>query len=113
MWLSGSDLSPVKCQRQQAVGYKLRTVGKVLTRSQLVGLLTVAGEVCELEITHVRRVTTLCNGDNVVNGRTQRVGEFKAEVHGLAADTAYLLRGEYFLLVAVELRPLSTVVVGA
>ena len=49
----------------------------------------------------------------MVDTRRKRVWKFQLEVYSLSADTADRLRRVYLFLVAVELRPLSAVVVGA
>ena len=51
--------------------------------------------------------------DNVVDTRAEGVREFQAEIYGLAAYSADLLRGVYLFLVAFKLRPLRAVMVGA
>jgi len=74
-------------------------------------LLTVAGEVCELEIANIRRVTAFCYWNDMVNCRAQRMWEFEAEIDRLAADAADTLRCIDLLLVALKLRSLSAVVI--
>ena len=49
----------------------------------------------------------------MVDTRRERVRKFQLEVYSLSADTADRLRRVYLFLVAVELRPLSAVMVGA
>ena len=51
--------------------------------------------------------------DNVVDTRAEGVREFQAEIYGLAAYSADLLRGVYLFLVAFKLRPLRAIMVGA
>ena len=68
---------------------------------------------CELKIGDVGRASTLCDRYDVVDTRRERVRKFQLEVNSLPADTADRLRRVYLFLVAVELRPLRSVMVGA
>ena len=112
MWLSGSDLSPVKCQRQQPVRDQLDAAGEILLlRDELVGFVPVAGHVCELQVVQVGRVPAFGNRNDMVDAGRERMREFQPEVNRLAADSADLLRRVDFLLVRLELCPLRAVVV--
>ena len=57
-------------------------------------------------------MTTLVHGDNMIDARRKRVGKLEGLVHGLTADTAYCLCCKYLCLVRLELRALTTELVG-
>ena len=99
-----SNCFPIESQRQNTVRDHLTGLDLRRGLIKLVGFLPVAGEVCQLQIIDIRRVSAFFEGDNVVYGRTKRVGVFQAFVNGLAADTANVLTRENLLAVGVELR---------
>lgn len=67
----------------------------------------------ELHIVDVGGVSALRDRYDVVDAAAQRVRKFQLEVNSLSADAADRLCRIDLFLVAVELRPLRSVVVGA
>lgn len=101
--IAKSNRFPIESQRQNTVRDHLTCLDLRRGLIKLVGFLPVAGEVRQLQIVDVRRVPALFEGDNVVYGRTKRVGIFQRFINGLAADTANVLRRENLLTVGIEL----------
>lgn len=108
-----SQIFPVKCLGEIAVGDQLILRRKVQLHRQLVRLGAVAGKVRKLEIRNVRRMTAFCDRKYVVDAWGHRMWEFQLEIHQLTADTADRLRGVDFFLVRFKLRSLRSVVIGA
>lgn len=104
--IAKSNRFPIESQRQNTVRDHLTGLDLCRGFKELVGLLTVAGEVRQLQVVDIARVSALFEGDYVVYRSTQRVRVFQRLVNGLAAYAANFLTCEYLLAVRIELRHL-------
>ena len=102
--IAKSNRFPIESQRQNTVRDHLTGLDLCRGFIKLVGFLAVAGEVRQLQIVDIRRVPALFEGDNMIYGRTKRVGVFQRFINGFAANTAHVLRRENLLAVGIELR---------
>lgn len=99
-----SNRFPIESQRQNTVRDHLTGLDLCRGFKELVGFLPVAGEMRQLQVVDIARVSSLFKGDYVVYRSAQRVRVFQRFINGLAADTAHVLTCENLLAVGIELR---------
>ena len=105
-----SQRDPIERSREDPVAdYLLLAI--VFLWHQLVALLSVATTMSELKVCDVRRVSTLCHRDDVVDRCAEGVGGFQTEVHRLPTDRTNRLRCEYSFSILLKLSPMWGVLV--
>ena len=104
--------TPITGLRKHSIRDRFLDLCFTATSKNLIGFLSVAGPMSELEILQVAWMSTLGHGDNMIDARRKRMRVLHPKFHRLAADSAHGLGCIYLLFVPLKGQAVGTVFVG-